>query len=262
VASIGQPGPDHLAYAAAILREMPDPLLASAREPYGARAVIYALLLDSRPAMREQQIALLAASADPEVFRETQRVWPLVEALDARARLPLLEIALPALRGLTAAQRQRFEGNVTVLMETDNEIDLFEWSVRMILHRDLDALRTHDVGSRVKYHTVADVRAESTLLLSALAQIGHDDVVSATQAYAQAKGRLGLGERTPASALTLDALDRSVAKLDLAAPDVKRQVLEAAVACVTADRHVTAAEAEVLRAVSAAMSCPMPPLLA
>ncbi len=262
VASIGQPGPDHLAYAAAILRDMPDVLLASAREPYGARAVIYALLLDSRPVMREQQIEQLAASADPEVFRETQRVWPLVEVLDARARLPLLEIALPALRGLTAAQRQRFEGNVTVLMETDDEIDLFEWSVRMILHRDLDALRTHDAGTRVKYHTVADVRAESTLLLSALAQIGHDDVVSATQAYERAKGRLGLGERTPASVLTLDALDRSVAKLDLAAPDVKRQVLEAAVACVTADRHVTATEAEVLRAVSAAMSCPMPPLLA
>jgi hypothetical protein len=38
-------------------------------------------------------------------------------------------------------------------------------------------------------------------------------------------------------------------------------VLEAAVACITADRQVTATEAEVLRAVSAAMSCPMPPLL-
>ena len=262
VASIGQPGPDHLAYAAAILRDMPDVLLSSAREPYGARAVIYALLLDSRPAMRERQTALLASSADPEVFLETKRVRPLVEALDARARLPLLEIALPALRGLTATQRERFEGNVTVLMETDDEIDLFEWSVRMILRRDLDALATHDAGSRVKYHTVAEVRAESTLLLSALAQIGHDDVVSATQAYAQAKGRLGLGEPMPASALTLEALDRSLAKLDLAAPDVKRQVLEAAVACITADRHVTATEAEVLRAVSAAMSCPMPPLLA
>lgn len=262
VASIGRPGPDHLAYAAAILRAMPDNLQSAAREPFGARAVIYALLLDSRPAMRERQTAHLAAAADPEVFREMQRVWPMVEALDARARLPLLEIALPALRSLTATQRERFEGNVTVLMETDNQIDLFEWSVRMILQRDLDALRTHDAGSRVKYHAIADVKPEITLLLSALAQIGHDDAVSAAQAYAQAKERLGLGDRVSASALTLDALDRSVTKLDLAAPDVKRQVLEAAVACITADRQVTAAEAEVLRAVSAAMSCPMPPLLA
>ncbi|MDA1307776.1 MAG: M48 family metallopeptidase, partial [Acidobacteria bacterium] len=54
VGSIGQPGPAHLAYAAAILRDMPDVLLSSAREPYGARAVIYTLLLDSRPAMRER----------------------------------------------------------------------------------------------------------------------------------------------------------------------------------------------------------------
>ncbi len=261
VGSIGQPGPDHLAYAAAILRDMPDVLLSSAREPYGARAVIYALLLDSRPVMRERQIEHLAASADPEVFLETQRVWPMVEALDARARLPLLEIAMPALRALTVTQRERFEGNVSVLMETDDEIDLYEWSVRLILGRDLEALRTHDAGTRVKFHTLADVQAESVLLMSALAHIGHDDVVSAAQAYTQAKTRLGLGDPTPASALTLDALDRALARLDLAAPDVKRQVLEAAVACITADRQVTAAEAEVLRAVSAAMSCPMPPLV-
>jgi hypothetical protein len=97
--------------------------------------------------------------------------------------------------------------------------------------------------------------------MSALAQIGHADGVSAAQAYAQARGRLGLGQPAPAASLTLDALDRSLARLDLAAPDVKRQVLEAAVACITADRQVTATEAEVLRAVSAAMSCPMPPLL-
>jgi hypothetical protein len=244
-----------------MLRSLPDALLSAAREPYGARAVVYALLLDSRPAMRQRQTALLAANADPGVFEETRRLSPMVAAVNERGRLPLLEIALPALRALTEAQRELFDRNVAALMETDDRIDVFEWSVRLILQRDLDARRTHDAGTRVKYHTLEEVRADCVLLMSALAQIGHADAAGAAQAYAQARGRLGLADTAPLTSLTLDALDRSLARLDLAAPDVKRQVLEAAVACITADRQVTATEAEVLRAVSAAMSCPMPPLL-
>jgi hypothetical protein len=84
--------------------------------------------------------------------------------------------------------------------------------------------------------------------------------VPVADATADAVAGAGAPGAAPAPSVTIEALDRAVARLDAAA-QVKRQVLEAAVACVTADRHITAAEAEVLRAVSAAMSCPMPPVL-
>jgi hypothetical protein len=60
----------------------------------------------------------------------------------------------------------------------------------------------------------------------------------------------------------LAALDAALADLEQAAPQVKRKVLEGAVACIAADRQVTATEAELLRAVSASLGVPMPPLLA
>ena len=261
VASIGQPGPDHLAYAATVMRSLPDSLLSAAREPHGACAVIYALLLDRRPAMRQQQTSYLAAKADPGVFEETRWLSSLVDSLDERGRLPLLEITLPALRALSSSQHDVFERHVSVLMEADDQIDLFEWSVRLILRHDLDALRTHDAGVRVAYHGLDEVRVESVLLMSALAHIGHDDAAGSARAFAKARGVLGLSDAVPATTVTLTDLDRSLARLDQAAPQVKRQVLDAAVACITADRQITAAEAEVLRAVSAAMSCPMPPVL-
>jgi hypothetical protein len=59
----------------------------------------------------------------------------------------------------------------------------------------------------------------------------------------------------------LAELDDVLDELDEAAPSVKRTILEAAVACIAADRAVTAAEAELLRAVSASISCPMPPII-
>jgi tellurite resistance protein len=66
----------------------------------------------------------------------------------------------------------------------------------------------------------------------------------------------------PSDDCHLDALDDALAELDDAAPQVKRLVLRAAVASIAADRQVTASEAELLRAISASLGVPMPPLLA
>ena len=58
----------------------------------------------------------------------------------------------------------------------------------------------------------------------------------------------------------LDTLDVALTDLEQTAPKVKRRILQAAAVCITADQTVTHAEAELLRAVSALLDCPMPPL--
>jgi hypothetical protein len=236
----------------------------AAREPYGARAVVYALVLDRRDDIRAQQLAHLDAEADPAVFGETRRIWPFVASLDSPQRLPLLEIALPALRALTAAQSDRVRRNVVALVEADQSIDLFEWALFRILRRDLDA---HDRPARAASPgraSLEHVRPAATLLLSLLAWVGQRDDARAAMAFA--KGREVLDDanlrQLPREACTLGELDRSLGSLDGAAPDVKRRVLEAAAACIAADERVTAGEAEMLRAVSATIGVPMPPVIA
>ncbi|MDP6580988.1 MAG: hypothetical protein QF681_10050, partial [Vicinamibacterales bacterium] len=59
----------------------------------------------------------------------------------------------------------------------------------------------------------------------------------------------------------LDAIDAALTVFEDAAPRIKRRVLQAAAACIAADQTVTTAEAELLRAISASLGCPMPPLL-
>ncbi len=59
----------------------------------------------------------------------------------------------------------------------------------------------------------------------------------------------------------LQAVDAALAVFEEATPPIKRQVLQAAAACIGADRKITIAEAELLRAMSASLGCPMPPLL-
>jgi hypothetical protein len=56
-------------------------------------------------------------------------------------------------------------------------------------------------------------------------------------------------------------VDRALRELVLLAPELKKQVVEACAATITYDRLITDGEAELLRAVSAAMDCPMPPFV-
>jgi hypothetical protein len=107
------------------------------------------------------------------------------------------------------------------------------------------------------------VRTRCELLLSTLAYVGQRDARSATAAFAQGMAALGLAD---AHILTTDAcglgeLGDVLSELDQASPQVKRKILEAAVACIAADQQATAAEAELLRAVSASIGCPMPPIM-
>ena len=92
VRDIGQPTPAHLAYAAELLRSLPDALKQAAHEPYGARALVYSLLIDSDPAPRAIQLARLADFAEPGVDDVTRKLLPLCESLPAGARMPLVDM--------------------------------------------------------------------------------------------------------------------------------------------------------------------------
>jgi hypothetical protein len=260
---VGQPTEAHLRYAARLIAGLPGALVRAVHEPYGARAVVYALLLDRDAAPRQRQLAHLAAAADPGVYGETQTLMPLVASLDVRARLPLVEMALPALRALTPAQYGVFLQNVAVLVKADDTIDLFEWSLHRILLHDLNAHRVKGGAPRIRHRTVAAVQPQCELLLSILSYAGHRDVQGARNAFEQGRRSLDLRDARlrPLDELPLEALDAALAALDEAAPQLKRRLLQAAVASITADREVTAAEAELLRAISASLGCPMPPLL-
>jgi hypothetical protein len=97
-----------------------------------------------------------------------------------------------------------------------------------------------------------------------LAHAGHRDAEGARHALEQGRQSLQMpnARLRPDSDLRLDALDAALLTLEKTAPQAKRRILQAAVAAIVADRTVTAAEAELLRAISASLGAPMPPLLA
>lgn len=103
---------------------------------------------------------------------------------------------------------------------------------------------------------------EASLILSALAHVG-EHPQGAHAAFASGAGVLdcrGL-EFRPRNECGIQYLDQALTILNSLREKDKRELITACAAVVASDGRVGTTEAELLRAVSDALDCPMPPLL-
>lgn len=259
---VGEPLDAHRAYVAELIREMPRALVSSVHEPFGARAVIFALLVDRDADIREAQLAALRNIADAAVFELTLRLLPETAKLDVRARLPLVDMSLPALRAMSEQQYRAFSRCFQELVDADQRIGLFEWTLHRILLRHLRPQFEKTAAPRIAYYGLQRMTAECAMLLSTLA---HADNRRADAPAAFARGASHLHhlkiQLLDPAACSLAALSEALDRLLRVVPKQRRQLVEACAACICADRDVTVAEAEMFRGICDMLDCPMPPLL-
>ena len=125
--NLGQPTPLHLRYAEQLRAALPENLKAAARDPLAASALVYALLLSPDEKLRGEQIAGIAGRASDSAARQTAALFPEVATVAKRSRLPLVNLALGALRNLTAEQFKRFADTLSWLSGSDGKVELFEF---------------------------------------------------------------------------------------------------------------------------------------
>jgi Zn-dependent protease with chaperone function len=265
VAQVGEPRMEHVEYATAVVGALPIEVAAAVRDPLGAVATVYALLLDDDEAdVRRMQLEYLAARADPRATAETRRIAPYVTGLPAESRLPLVALALPALEGLSERQRGAFGEDVLTLIKADKKVSLFEYAVhRLILKRLVERLTPRRPRPAVPPSQDRLAPAVGSLL-STLAHWGTADENQASRAFAAAVAKLPRGVRIellPRTKCGLTALDAALDQLAFAPLTVKKSVLEASAASISYDGRATVEEAELLRVISDALDCPMPPLV-
>ncbi len=253
-------------YAAALVASLPPELVNNVRDPLGAVATVYALLLDDRRAeIRDKQLAYLATQADPRANQETLRTAPSVELVKPEAKLPLVSMVLPALKRLSPGQLTAFRNDVVFLTKADNALSLFEYAVhRLVLKRLLPRLEEAP-QARQKYVSLAQVLPACQALLSTLSYAGTRDDALAERSFAIGAEKLGArpGQLTllPRDESGLRSFDGALDTLAGALPALKKSVLEACAACIGADEKVSVEEGELLRVISDAFACPMPPLV-
>lgn len=263
VAQIGRPTQAHVTYARELIEGLPGRVRKAAGEPFGARAVIYALLLNREPEPRQLQFDRLEKHADPGVFRKTRILAGVINHVDPNARLPLIDLCLPVLRELTPDQYTAFRGNAMELIQADSEMDPFEWVLWRIIKRHLEPQFTGVHPPKAKFKSLKPVRDECGRLLTLLAWVGADSDASAEKAFSRATDALGLTGLSlpPRTQADFGQLYSALGGLALLHPKLKKKVLTAAAECIAADRKITVEEGELFRAIADTLDCPMPPLL-
>ncbi len=261
VQQVADPTDIHRQYVQQLLAAIPQPLIDAAHEPYGARALIFALLLDGNADVRAAQLGALQKATDPQVFELTLRLATAANQLDVRGALPLVDMALPALRALSVAQYNEFTNCFLQLVKADHRINLFEWTLHHILLRHLRSQFEPVRPPQIAYYGFQRLGEQCSVLLSALARASQQDDDAAFAA-----GARQIPETTmrllPRDACTLSSLDQALQDLAQVAPKQRARLVNACAACVCADSTVNVAECELLRAVCDTLNCPMPPLVA
>ena len=263
--NLGKPTPLHLRYAEELRNSFSQKILTATREPLDATALIFAMLLSPDEPLRAKQLSELGKRAAPEVTEQTASLWPEVVPIASRARLPLVNLALPALRQIRPDEFEQFNQALQWIIESDGQIDMFEFVLQKIVRRHLASQSGETRPTSVQFDTLKPLVQACSVVLSALANVSSskaDEVETSFRAGVPHLGPNADGLQVlPRAECKLEQLDTALDRLELAAPQIKKNVLEACVHVVGADGLIQEREAELLRAIADTLDCPIPPFV-
>jgi Zn-dependent protease with chaperone function len=264
--NIGNPTPLHLQYAEQLRDSLPDQIKLAAREPLDSAALIFALILSADENQRATQITEIGKRFSLAVSEKTAALFPDVSTAAKHARLPMVNLALGALKQLTGEQYENFSKTLDWLINSDGKVELFEFVLQKIVLRHLDS-QFHTARKQViQFYSVKPLVPDCAVLLSALADISSNNTAEIQKAFDAGAPYLRAPDDSKLQLLPLEQcgvneIDAALNRLTQASPLIKKNLIEACAHVVGADGVILEAEAELLRAIADTLDCPMPPFV-
>ena len=198
------------------------------------------------------------------MYQETQQLAAAGAVAAARQRLPLVDLAMPALKRSSPQQYAQFRQVVEALVDADGKVDLFEYCLRTVLFSYLDVHFGLKKPPAVRYRTIDAVAQPLTVVLSTLAYVGQERPEESERAFQAGAARFCPARPSllPREQCTLRTFDAALGELAQASPNVKRDIIAAVTACIAADGKVTLEEKRVIAGGRRRAGCPVPPIAA
>src|SRR6056297_158869 len=262
-ASIGNPGDEQVAFAGRLRRTIPEEVHHAAHSRDGAVLLALALVLHAEAVARQRQLALLQSRIGEARTRRVERLHADCAALGPLYRLPLLELAFPALKDRPQAQLAFLVELGEELTTLDGTLDFYEYCFTRTLRGHLSEALAPRAEARREGTNIGRRNARTAVqrLLATLAAHGARGEEASRRAYEAGIATLD-GDWPPYRPLTdwQRELDASLQILRHLSGRSRRRLVVALIAVIRHDRRTTLAEAELLRAVCAMLDCPLPPL--
>lgn len=264
-ASMGQPDAAQMTLARELRAGLPEALYEAAHSPGQAFLLVLALGLDRSGRHRGRQLELLRQQLGAERAAVIERFHAQLGELGPRYYLPLLELAFPALKRRPAEQLEFLAGLARRLIETDGKVELYEYCFWRVLSANLQHAADPAGAGRGNRVSRSAARDAATRLVAIVAGHGSDDPETRERAYEAGLSAFGrwTGKKSAAPAVsgTVTELDACLDILQRINTAGRRTLVEAVAATIMHDRKLDLGEVELLRAICAALNCPLPPII-
>jgi len=249
--------PDQLEAETSRREHIPLAFVRHSHEPLGAHAIVCSLLMSDEEHFRQLQFTILEESGIRGLEELVNTLYPGVSELGAPRRLPLLEMCLPALKSISAAQYRVLKKTLMLLIHADKRTDLHEWCLFQLVRHYLDPEFVQVKPSRPRYRSLEQVSYHIRVVLSMLAYESRSDTDECFRLGADSLDfpRLAL---MPREQCDVAAFSKAVHTLADCYPLLKPKLLKAMTQCARLDAKVDAKEREIIASMAAVMDCPVP----
>ena len=263
--AVGRPDPQLLAFAGQLRRSIPPEIYDAAHSPEQAWILTLALALDRNALHPEHQLRFVNEQLGVERGEQVRRYFRQISKIGAGYRLPILEIAFPALKRRPVPQLEYLLDLVRRIIELDGDVDLYEYCFYRVLTIRLE--QAEDPSGRRKGHrsTKKAVRQAAIDLLRTVARHGHSSKEARANAFRAGVAEFGQwagdAQYRDETLQTVPVLERSLNVLERTNSAGRKSLLQAVGKTVSHDGKLSVPEAELLRAICASLDCPLPPIL-
>jgi len=265
VNNVGHPSQEQVEFASKLRESIPEVLYAAAHSPNNAYLLTIALIFDRSGHVLERQLSLAHEQLGEQRASDVKRYYDELKKISGGYRLPLLEIAFPALRQREAAELEYLADLARRLIEVDGEIDLYEYCFNRVLVSSLQRAMHPARKPRRRSAKRAPVRDAAIDLLRIIAHHGHkndDDGERAFRAGLEVFGNwAGEADYDVAREFSAPGFDKQLDLLAALNGDGRQMLVKAISAVVAADGKLTSVEGDLMRAVCATLEVPLPPIL-
>ncbi len=253
---------EKLAQVRSLIGSIPASLVEQAKEPFGARCLLFALLLDNKNLeARKRQVQMIENQAEEGTFDQTEKIEPFLTNLSCEQKLVLVEESRPAIAELSINQFSVFQKLIVQLIGADESIDLFEWCLHKVIEFDFG--KQHYPR---QLHGRASIRSrisDCAVILGALSHYGQEgaDPKPAFKKGIQALDRSGQIKLPASQDCGLSSMDKAIERLNKMSASEKRSLIDACARTIDHDGKTTDIEIQILRGIACALSCPLGPNL-
>lgn len=259
LAAMGTIDSRQISKAGTLLEKLPQPVKQAIHEPLGAESLIFATLLSGEIEIETEQVEQIKILCGAETEYAVLNIKQHLSAIKPEWQLPIVEIAIPALKEMSEEQFERFRTTISALIKADGKVTLFEFALEKIITHQLEVVYSKKADPKITHTNLNRLGNEISVLISAIA---HESTRNPEEAWNAAIQTLDKAKSdlkfVKQSDCTFDAVDNALEEIGKSSGAVKKSFINAALHSIALDGISNRNEMEWIRAMAAAIDSPLP----